>query len=153
MNEPGGRHHLTTWGEEADALLTSLWLEGELSAAKVAARLTESGFPATKNTVLGRVFRMRQAGTLDAPLRQAATRGLARTPRRITTGELPPTGCRWIEGEARGFDSAWCDKPAAVPGCSWCAEHIQRVFRKAEPHELKVLKPQRTGTMLLRASA
>ena len=55
----------------------------------------------------------------------------------MTVHKLPlktkePRGCRWIDGDPRTENWHYCNKRAAKPGGSWCAEHLVRVYRGEE---------------------
>lgn len=116
------------WTDETDALLKAEWSKGT-SAREIARILTEQGFPQTKNGILGRAFRT----------------GLGRHP--SAWEQLPekpplpdltkPTGCRWIDGDAAGWQSKWCDAPVSNPTESWCAVHRDIVFRQKTMAEIE----------------
>ncbi|MBM3540015.1 MAG: hypothetical protein FJX55_19575 [Alphaproteobacteria bacterium] len=112
---------LGEWTPEIEARVEALLAEG-LSTAAVAKRLTEEGFPTTKNAILGRRFRKSvAAGHVPLAKRPAPTR----------KGEIPPTGCRWIEGKPAGLNTVWCNAPVARPGFSYCAKHMAIAWRPA----------------------
>jgi hypothetical protein len=45
----------------------------------------------------------------------------------VTAGPREPKGCRFIEGDVRGGDWRFCQKPQE-PGSPYCAEHGARCF-------------------------
>ena len=108
-----------TWTTQHDRILEAGHKAGKF-ARDIAAELTAAGYPATKNTVLGRVFRNGWSSITAKP-----------APVDLTV----PTGCRWIHGEAAGFQSKWCDAPISRPGESWCEEHRARVFRPRDSED------------------
>jgi hypothetical protein len=48
-------------------------------------------------------------------------RDLSRIPVEHQVGASPTRTCQWID------DGCFCNAPS-VPGCSWCAAHLRRVF-------------------------
>ena len=119
------------WTDEADAILDDEWSKGT-AARQIAAILTDRGFPQTKNGILGRAHRKGLAEHVNA------NKGRPRKPRPVIirpdfSQPLAPTGCRYIHGDAAGWQSKWCDAPVAEIDGSWCAKHRAKVFRpKAE---------------------
>lgn len=100
-----------TWTPEQDARLRELDAEGT-AYAEIARQ-----FGVTKNTIVGRAYRLRLPG-----------RKRPRRPRRAPL-ELVPTGagtCRFIEGDPRhakhGTD-IWCGEPVAAIGEPYCPGH------------------------------
>lgn len=120
-----------TWTDEADAILDDEWSKGT-SARQIAAMLTDRGFPQTKNGILGRAHRKGLAAHVNA------NKGRPRKIKPVIirtdfSRPLAPTGCRYIHGDAAGWQSKWCDAPVAEIDGSWCAKHRAKVFRpKAE---------------------
>ena len=113
------------WTDEHDAILRDEWSKGT-SARQIAAILTEQGFSQTKNGILGRAHRKGLAAHVNA------NKGRPRKPviiRPDFSRPLAPTGCRYIHGDAAGWQSKWCDAPLADPDGSWCAKHRAKVFR------------------------
>lgn len=60
--------------------------------------------------------------------------------------EIGPGDCRFIYGDTREPSHGFCPNPA-VPGQSWCAHHIRRVFRTPEPVH-RAPKPERIPTIM-----
>lgn len=126
-----GHAKVTPWTPEADAILKDEWSKGA-SARQIAAILTDRGFKQSKNGILGRAHRKGLAAHVNA------NKGRPRKPRPVIirpdfSRPLAPTGCRYIHGDAAGWQSKWCDAPVAEIDGSWCAKHQAKVFRpKAE---------------------
>jgi hypothetical protein len=53
-------------------------------------------------------------------------------------------GCRYIEGDAQDVrtrgDDIYCNKPLAVPGGSWCREHLARIVIKVGAEKRQALE-------------
>lgn len=115
------------WTEEHDELLKAEWAKGT-PAREIAALLTAQGFPQTKNGILGRAHRKRLPRHENAhePVVKKAPVDLTK-----------PTGCRWIDGDAAGWQSKWCDAPLADPAESWCEVHRSIVFRPRTEAEVQ----------------
>ncbi len=118
------------WTDETDALLKAEWAKGT-SAREIATILTARGFPQTKNGILGRAHR-KKLGKHEG----------ASKPRPVIfrpdfSKPLPPNGCRWIDGDAAGWQSKWCDAPVSDPTESWCAVHRAIVFRQKTMAEIE----------------
>ena len=124
-------HGKVTWTPEHDAILKDEWEKGT-PARQIAAMLTDRGFKQSKNGILGRAHRKGLAAHVNA------NKGRPRKPRPVIirpdfSRPLAPTGCRYIHGDAAGWQSKWCDAPVAEIDGSWCAKHQAKVFRpKAE---------------------
>lgn len=120
---------MTLWTDTADQFLRAEWAKGTPSR-QIAEMLTDGGFPATRNSVLGRAFRLK----LDTHARYQPRKSAPLEINRPDFSKpLPPTGCRWIPGEPKGFQTKWCDKPIERPGESWCAEHRSICLRPYVP--------------------
>jgi hypothetical protein len=70
--------------------------------------------------------------------------------------DLPPTGCRWIDGDPDGIATRWCDKPLPSPLESYCATHRARTVKRAQATgddvRAALVRPvmaQRAGTVRL----
>lgn len=118
------------WAPEHDELLRAEWAKGT-PAREIAALLTAQGFPQTKNGILGRAHR-----------KKLGKHENAFTPRPVRfrpdfSKPLPPNGCRWIDGDAAGWQSKWCDAPIADPAESWCEVHRSIVFRPRTEAEVQ----------------
>ncbi len=118
------------WTEEADAILKAEWAKGT-AARQIAAILTEQGFPQTKNGILGRAHRKKLGK------HEGASKPRTLIFRPDFSKPLAPTGCRWIEGDAAGWQSKWCDAPAADPTESWCELHRAIVVRPKTMAEIE----------------
>jgi len=117
--------HNATWTDATDAILEAEWAKGT-SARDIAAMLTAQGFPQTRNGILGRAHRKKLGKHENAnngrPLKRPAII------RPDFSKPLAPTGCRFIHGDAAGWQSKWCDAPLADPDGSWCTRHQRVVF-------------------------
>lgn len=122
------------WDAEADAVLLAGW-KANLTARSIAAKLTETGFPTTKNGVLGRLFRLRQDGE-EMGLRQAATRGLpeVKQPWWKLFMDQDKDGCRYPEGDPSTDAFRFCDEPRRQ-GSSYCTHHHSIAWVKPEPKQ------------------
>jgi hypothetical protein len=140
------------WTPDRDAQLVKLWMQKSphLSLTDIAVIMRLS-----KNQVVGRGHRLaakgrlvmrespikpaavsadkrqRQAVSRDAALIAAAHRAtvpassVAAPPPAPVVRARPSRGCQWIEGEAAGAQSRWCDAPS-LNGSSYCAAHHAR---------------------------
>ena len=128
---------MTEWTPEIEARMEALRADG-LSWAAVAGRLTEEGFPTTKNVLLGRTFRKRKD-----ELRTTAV--LAMTPKPLPIAKGKRDGCRYIEGDPAGASTVYCDAPLPKPGLPYCAGHMAICYRgKPDAQEnLSGAKPKR----------
>lgn len=128
------------WTDEFDAILKDEWSKGT-PARQIAEILTAQGFPQTKNGILGRAHRKGLPKHKDASERRDVPPSIIRPD---FSKPLAPTGCRYIHGDAAGWQSKWCDAPER-PGSSYCdAHHFQcwvKPEKKAEPQPFFVVKP------------
>ena len=115
------------WTKDWDAKMLDL-LDSGVRARAVADRLTAEGFPATKNAVLGRSFRLRAKRT-EVPFAETTNRQ-----------------CMWIEKDAKDNPVMCCGKKTAL-GQPWCPDHYSICFRPPVPWErtaVRVPKPPKT---------
>jgi GcrA cell cycle regulator len=131
-----------TWTSHHETIL----LDGH--AAKktprvIAADLTDAGYPSTRNTVLGRLFRK----GLCKPTPSA--RGPRSKEPTMVTDMTMFDGCRWPIGEVGKPGFHFCCVPAVIPGKPYCAEHCAKAYRPKEEQPTGAPKPQRPGTVVL----
>jgi len=116
------------WTPEYDAILREEWSKGT-AARDIAAILTAAGFSQTRNGILGRAHRKGLARHINANTKGRPPKPRPAIIRPDFSKPLAPTGCRYIHGDAAGWQSKWCDAPLADPDGSWCARHRAIVFR------------------------
>lgn len=142
---------------EALAEVRTMWAEMK-SARQIAIYISEKySAPITRNSIIGLVNRLgigrpnktanyeaRRAGKPPKPPRQRRSRFNGQylrlvwsepvhTGLSVTFQDLRAEQCRWIYGEPRGLDTAFCGAPTGK-GQSYCAHHYVRCHRDfAEP--------------------
>lgn len=117
--------------EELKAEIARLWGMG-WTARAIAASLS-----ITRNMVIGIAHRMKLAARPSPinlagqpariplkPRAEASKRKRRAKPAIATTGQ----GCRWIEGEADGARTVYCDEPR-VEGKPYCQAHCRDAYR------------------------
>ncbi len=114
------------WTAEIDALMLDL-LDKGWSAAAIADRLSEGGFPTTRNSVIGRLFRLREMGN-EIALSLARPKPEPK-PKPV---DLGPNGCRWPIGDPGQPDFRFCEAPAVVLGKPYCSPHCALAYRAKE---------------------
>jgi hypothetical protein len=125
-----------TWTSHHESILLAGHAASK-SARAIAAELTEAGYPSTKNTVLGRLFRK----GLCKPKHQ-----------KEPTMVMDPAmfdGCRWPIGEVGTAGFRFCCDPHPLPGRPYCARHHAIAYRPRDEKAAVAPKPQRAGTVAL----
>jgi GcrA cell cycle regulator len=119
-----------SWTEESDARLRTMREAGH-SYTEIAA-----AFGLTKNQIVGRAHRLnlpvayRRLANRPAPKppaapqapRLAPARPILLRPAATSPAPSPHRACQFIEGEARGAATVFCDAPT-LRGSSYCGAH------------------------------
>lgn len=132
-----------SWSEEAVAILVA-GHEAKKSARDIAAELTASGHIATRNSVLGRIYRMGLSTPKPREPKPAPIDG-------VLFGETTIRQCMFIkQDDFRTSPIVCCGKKTASPGEPWCNEHRAIAFRPKEEEQKPQPdpQPQRIGTEL-----
>lgn len=108
------------WTVEEEKQLIEMWELG-CSAREIGLKLGVG-----RNSILGKIKRLRDNGVAKMGLRQSPMRtkmGLRQS--RIAED---PKGCRYIHGNPCGADTKWCGEKLR-PGTFWCEEHYRKCYR------------------------
>lgn len=132
------RYSASGWTQQHERILEEGHKAGK-SARAIAEELSGAGYPATRNTVLGRVHR--NGWSKPTPRPEPA----------VVVAIATSAGCRWPIGHPGTADFRFCEEPKVVFGKPYCFDHCAKAYRQPDektegPH---APKPQRAGTYAL----
>lgn len=130
---------MSIWTEQHQRILEDGHATGK-SARDIAAEISAAGYPATRNTVLGRVHRL------------GWSRPMPKRPPRARLAIVEHKGCRWPIGNPGEPGFRFCHAMPVVLARPYCEKHCAVAYRKPDAEPKKALSPpkaQRPGTIAL----
>ena len=113
---------MTPWTQQHEQILKEGHDAGK-SARELAEELTAAGYPSTKNTVLGRIFR----NGWSKPSTKAPRRRIHHA---IAVADS--SGCRWPIGDPGTPSFRFCCEDIRTAGKPYCPEHMAVAYRPRE---------------------